>query len=180
VQELGGIAAISASHPHMYGAMIEWSEAFGGAPVYVPEADKEWVTRPDPAVRFWSDQEKVLPEVTLVQCGGHFRGSATAYWSAGAEGRGLMLAGDTRDGGAGSRLGLVHAQLPELHSAVGEGGTADFRATATVRVSIGFTTTSTAWQKTGAREAVARLGRTLRKMGKRRNGPPHLTRRPPA
>jgi len=95
VRELGGIAAISASHPHMYGAMIEWSAAFGGAPVYVPEADKEWVTRPDPAVRFWSDQEKVLPEVTLVQCGGHFRGSATAYWSAGAEGRGLMLAGDT-------------------------------------------------------------------------------------
>lgn len=94
VRRLGGVAAVSASHPHMYGVMVEWSQAFGGAPVHIPASDKEWVTRPDPAVKFWSDHEEVLPGVTLVQCGGHFPGSAAAHWAA-ADGRGLMLAGDT-------------------------------------------------------------------------------------
>lgn len=92
VRELGGVAAVSASHPHMYGVMVEWSEAFGGVPVYIPEADKEWVTRPDPAVQFWSGSKSVLPQVTLVQCGGHFRGSAAAYCPRNG---GFMLTGDT-------------------------------------------------------------------------------------
>jgi glyoxylase-like metal-dependent hydrolase (beta-lactamase superfamily II) len=95
VRGLGGIAAVSASHPHMYGSMVEWSRAFGGVPVLVPEADREWVTRPDPAIEFWSGRHEVLPGITLVQCGGHFRGSAAACWSGGSDGRGSMLAGDT-------------------------------------------------------------------------------------
>jgi glyoxylase-like metal-dependent hydrolase (beta-lactamase superfamily II) len=37
----------------------------------------------------------VLPEVTLVQCGGHFPGSAVVHWAAGANGRGVLLCGDT-------------------------------------------------------------------------------------
>ena len=41
VQELGGVQGISVSHPHFYGSMIEWSHAFGGAPVYIPAADRE-------------------------------------------------------------------------------------------------------------------------------------------
>ena len=43
VNELGGLAGISASHPHFYGAVVEWSQAFGNAPIYVPEADRELV-----------------------------------------------------------------------------------------------------------------------------------------
>lgn len=95
VRDLGGIAAISASHPHMYGVMCEWSAAFGGAPILLTEADRDWVTRPDPAVTFWKDAHAALPGVTLVRCGGHFAGSAVALWPAGADGCGALLTGDS-------------------------------------------------------------------------------------
>jgi glyoxylase-like metal-dependent hydrolase (beta-lactamase superfamily II) len=38
---------------------------------------------------------EVLPGVTLVQCGGHFPGSAVLHWASGADGRGVLLSGDT-------------------------------------------------------------------------------------
>jgi len=94
VAAAGGVAAVSASHPHFSGAMVEWSHAFD-ADILVPEADVGWVTRPDPAVRTWSGTCEVLPGVTLVQCGGHFPGSAVVHWAAGAGGRGALLSGDT-------------------------------------------------------------------------------------
>ena len=43
----------------------------------------------------WSGTLEVLPGVTLVQCGGHFPGSAVVHWASGAEGRGVLLSGDT-------------------------------------------------------------------------------------
>ena len=95
INDLGGLHAISASHPHFYGAMIEWSHAFGGVPVYVPRADEEWVARPDPAVRLYEGSREPLPGLTLVQCGGHFDGSAVLHWPAGAGGRGALLTGDS-------------------------------------------------------------------------------------
>lgn len=95
VRELGGLTAVAASHPHFYGVMTEWSHAFGGVPILVPEADREWVMRPDPAVEPWSGTREVLPGVTLVQCGGHFAGSAVVHWRDGAEGAGALLTGDT-------------------------------------------------------------------------------------
>ena len=91
----GGIVGLAMSHPHFYGAMVEWSRAFGGAPIHVPEADMGWVQRPDPALRQWSGTLEVLPGVTLIQCGGHFAGSAVLHWAAGAGGRGAILVGDT-------------------------------------------------------------------------------------
>jgi hypothetical protein len=94
VREAGGLRAVTASHPHFYGAMAEWAHAFG-ADVLVPEADADWVTRPDPAIRTWAGQLDVLPGVTLVQCGGHFPGSAVVHWAAGAGGAGALLTGDT-------------------------------------------------------------------------------------
>src|SRR5579862_3711469 len=45
VRELGDVAAIAASHPHMFGVQVEWSRALGGVPVLVSEADVEWVQR---------------------------------------------------------------------------------------------------------------------------------------
>src|SRR5947208_9962318 len=45
VRELGGLVAIAFSHPHFYGSMVEWSQAFGGAPLYVPVSDRQWVMR---------------------------------------------------------------------------------------------------------------------------------------
>ena len=95
VRELGGAAAIVASHPHMFGVQVEWSGALGGVPVLVAEADREWVARPDPVIETWSGTVEVLPGITLTQPGGHFPGSAVAHWSAGADGRGVLLSGDT-------------------------------------------------------------------------------------
>lgn len=94
VRGLGGIAAVTASHPHFYGCMVEWARAFG-APILLPRADARWVMRPDPAIRFWEGRLEVLPGVTLVQCGGHFEGSAVLHWAGGAGGRGALLTGDT-------------------------------------------------------------------------------------
>jgi hypothetical protein len=95
INELGGLHGISTSHPHFYGAMIEWSHAFGGAPVYVPRADERWVARPDPSVRLYEGSCEPLAGLTLVQCGGHFDGSAVLHWAAGAGGRGALLTGDS-------------------------------------------------------------------------------------
>lgn len=95
VRELGGLVAVTASHPHFFGVQMEWSHAFGGVPVLVPEADLSWVRRPDPAATPWSDTYEVVPGVTLVQCGGHFPGSAVLHWRDGADGRGALLVGDT-------------------------------------------------------------------------------------
>jgi hypothetical protein len=94
VRDIGGLAVVTASHPHFYGSIVEWSRAFG-AEILLPEADAHWLTRPDPAVRTWSGSRPVLPGVTLVQCGGHFPGSAVAHRADGADGAGVLLTGDT-------------------------------------------------------------------------------------
>lgn len=95
VRDLGGVAYVAASHPHMFGVQIEWSRAFDDAPVLVAEADLGWVARPDPVIEAWSGEREILPGVMLSQPGGHFPGSAVAHWAAGAEGRGVLLSGDT-------------------------------------------------------------------------------------
>ncbi len=96
VKALGGIQGICLSHPHFYDSMIEWSHAFDNAPVYIPEADRQWVTRADPVIEYWDGQPRELvPGVTLIQTGGHFDGSAVLHWRDGAEGRGALLVGDS-------------------------------------------------------------------------------------
>jgi hypothetical protein len=95
VRDLGGIAAIACSHPHFYGAMVEWSHAFDDAPLWLPTADQAWVQRDDTAIRWWDDEAEPLPGVHLVQCGGHFDGSAVAVWDNGADGAGAVFVGDT-------------------------------------------------------------------------------------
>ncbi|WP_375426040.1 hydrolase [uncultured Friedmanniella sp.] len=94
VRALGGLAAIASSHPHMFGAQVAWSHRFGGVPVWVAGADREWVQREDPVVRAYEDEVEVLPGVRLVRIGGHFAGSAVAHLT-GADGRGVLLSGDT-------------------------------------------------------------------------------------
>ncbi|MBB5921061.1 hypothetical protein FHR81_002099 [Actinoalloteichus hoggarensis] len=95
VASLGGVAVIVASHPHMYGSQVSWSEQFGDAPILVHSADRHWVRREASAIREWSGTLEVLPGVTLVTAGGHFPGSAVAHVAAGSEGRGTLLVGDT-------------------------------------------------------------------------------------
>jgi glyoxylase-like metal-dependent hydrolase (beta-lactamase superfamily II) len=95
VRSLGGLAGIAVSHPHFYGSMVEWSHAFGGVPVYIAQADREWVVRQNGAVEWYEGALEVWPGLTLVQCGGHFEGSAVLHWADGADGRGVLLGGDT-------------------------------------------------------------------------------------
>lgn len=95
VAERGPVVAIVASHPHMYGAQVEWSHRLGGVPVYVNTADGQWVMRPDPVIAQWSETLPLTPSVSVVRVGGHFPGSAVLCWRDGAEGRGVLLVGDT-------------------------------------------------------------------------------------
>ena len=95
VRGLGGVTAIAASHPHMFGAQVEWSSALGGVPVLVSETDAEWVRRPDPAITTWHGRYEVAPGLTLHQVGGHFPGSSVVHWAAGAGGKGVLLVSDT-------------------------------------------------------------------------------------
>ncbi len=96
VNERGGVAAIAISHPHFYSSMIEWSRAFANAPIYIHADNRQYVMRPDPAIVFWEGEQHALGEgLTLICCGGHFRGSTVLHWAAGAEGRGALLTGDT-------------------------------------------------------------------------------------
>jgi glyoxylase-like metal-dependent hydrolase (beta-lactamase superfamily II) len=95
VRDRGGLVAVSASHPHFYGVMVQWSLAFGGVPIFVPEADRDWVMRPDPSIRLWSRRQEVVPGVTLLQAGGHFAGSTVVHWADGAAGAGVLLTGDS-------------------------------------------------------------------------------------
>jgi glyoxylase-like metal-dependent hydrolase (beta-lactamase superfamily II) len=95
IQALGGISAIALSHPHYYSGMVEWSRAFGGVPIHLHAADRQWVMRPDQAIVFWEGETRALAEgLTLVRCGGHFEGGTVLHWAGGASGRGVLLAGD--------------------------------------------------------------------------------------
>jgi len=95
VRALGGLRAIAISHPHYYSTMVTWSQAFD-APIYLHAADRQWVMRPDPAIVFWEGEDQRLwSDLTLIQCGGHFEGSAVLHWAQGAEGRGALLTGDS-------------------------------------------------------------------------------------
>jgi hypothetical protein len=95
VRDLGGISAIAISHPHYYSAMIEWSHAFDSVPIYLHEADRRWVLRPDPAIRFWSGATMEIADgLTLIHTGGHFDGFQVLHWREGAGGQGVLLSGD--------------------------------------------------------------------------------------
>jgi glyoxylase-like metal-dependent hydrolase (beta-lactamase superfamily II) len=95
VRSLGGLKAIAVSHPHYYGAVADWSEAFGGIPVYLHGDDRQWVTRPHPAIVPWTGDRRQLSDgITLVRTGGHFAGGTILHWRAGADGQGALLTGD--------------------------------------------------------------------------------------
>jgi ribonuclease HI len=96
VRDLGGLAAIAISHPHFYDAMTTWSAVFDDCPIYIHEADAEWVTYPGPGLTLWQGMAReILPGLTLVNTGGHFPGSTVLHWAAGADGRGALLTGDS-------------------------------------------------------------------------------------
>lgn len=93
----GGVAAIAISHPHFSASMVEWGQAFGSVPIWLHGADRAWMMRPDPVIRYWDgDAADPVPGsgLTLIRCGGHFPGSCVLHWR-GADGAGALLTGDT-------------------------------------------------------------------------------------
>lgn len=114
VKALGGIKAIAISHPHYHSSLVEWSKAFD-APVYIHSGNREWVTRPDPAVVLWEGATRPLVEgMTVVHCGGHFEGATVLHWGHGAEGRGVVLCADTIDVVADTRYMSFMYSYPNL------------------------------------------------------------------
>ena len=95
VRSLGGLKAIAVSHPHFYGALADWSAAFGNVPVYLHAADSAWITRPHPSIVAWSGESfRLSGDILLVRGGGHFPGGTMLHWRSGADGRGALFTGD--------------------------------------------------------------------------------------
>src|SRR3546814_13847495 len=68
VREAGGIRAIAISHPHYYSGMVEWSRAFGGVPILLHAADREWVMRDAPAIEYWRSEERSVGKECVSRC----------------------------------------------------------------------------------------------------------------
>jgi hypothetical protein len=95
LQERGGVDMIVISHPHFYSVMIEWSDALGGVPILLHEADKAWVSRSFAHLKFWTgDVHKLAPSINLYRCPGHFPGSTVLHWKNGPKGKDVLLSGD--------------------------------------------------------------------------------------
>lgn len=95
IRALGELKAIAVSHPHFYGAVADWSEAFGGVPIYLHGDDRQWITRPHRAIVSWTgDSHRISDDVLLVRAGGHFVGATMLHWRAGANGKGALFVGD--------------------------------------------------------------------------------------
>src|SRR5262249_17402691 len=59
------------------------------------EAERPWVMRPDPCIRFWKGEElSMRGGLKLVRTGGHFEGYQVLHWPAGARGQGALMARD--------------------------------------------------------------------------------------
>ena len=112
--ELGGVDAIAISHPHFYSSMNEWSEAFGHVPVYLNQADRDWVMYPGANLRFWQEEQKLFGWLKLLRTGGHFPGSSVCYWPGGAEGRGVLLTADSPQVSADRKSVSVMRSYPNL------------------------------------------------------------------
>lgn len=119
VQALGPVVAVTASHPHLAGAAVSWSHMLsagqhGPVPILWNAHDRRWVSRPDPAYLFWTDRHDIADGLSLVRAGGHFPGSAVLHWPAGANGRGVLLVGDTLMVGPGGDSVSFMRSYPNL------------------------------------------------------------------
>ena len=95
IRALGGLKAVAVSHPHFYGAVADWSDAFGGVPVYLHGDDRAFVTRPHRSIVLWDGEScRLSDDVVILRTGGHFPGATVLHWSAAAQGRGALFTGD--------------------------------------------------------------------------------------
>lgn len=95
IESRGGVSCIAISHPHFYTAMVEWSEALGGVPIYLHEADRNWVQRTSPHIHLWGGEQFALcDDLMLIHLPGHFAGSAGLWWKRGPRSGGSLFPGD--------------------------------------------------------------------------------------
>lgn len=91
IRAMGGLSGIAISHPHYYSTMHDWAHTFS-CPIWIHEADREWVLSESDAIRFWSgDTQAISSDMTLMRLGGHFPGGTVLHWKTGA---GTLLSGD--------------------------------------------------------------------------------------
>lgn len=114
VSRYGTVRAIAASHPHLAGASVSWSQALGDVPIYWNALDERWIIRPASGYELWRDRAHPLPGVTLVETGGHFPGSTVLHWPAGADDRGVLFTGDTLMVGPGQGAVSFMRSYPNL------------------------------------------------------------------
>jgi hypothetical protein len=111
IERLGGVSALAISHPHYYSTMVEWADRFD-MPIYLHEADRQWLMRPDDRITFWSGETRPLKDgVTLIHLGGHFAGGLALGARRGGQGRAAQRR--HHSGGVRSPLGQLHVQLPQ-------------------------------------------------------------------
>jgi glyoxylase-like metal-dependent hydrolase (beta-lactamase superfamily II) len=80
IERRGGIQGIAISHAHYYTTMVEWSLAFGNAPIWLHAANRGWVMRPDDAIEYFNDDTfEPLPGLTIIRTGGHFPGAMVLH-----------------------------------------------------------------------------------------------------
>jgi len=91
INKLGGLHAITVSHPHYYSLMVEWAKAFH-CPIYLHKLDKEWIMDDESQVEWIDGDEKSLTSsVKVVRTGGHFDGSTVLHDAA----EGILFVSDS-------------------------------------------------------------------------------------
>lgn len=94
INDKGGLKAIAISHPHYYSNMKDWAEQFD-CPIFLPESEKEFIVNPTDRIRFLIEEEVDFWDgIKLFRIGGHFPGSSI-LWLPKANGKGIVLCGDT-------------------------------------------------------------------------------------
>jgi hypothetical protein len=94
IRAKGGLKGIAISHPHYYSLMAVWAETFD-CPIYLHNADSEWVMDNTDRIQFFDGDKHVLWDgIEMVHTGGHFAGSTILYAS-GIGDKGSVFVGDT-------------------------------------------------------------------------------------
>jgi len=79
IKSIGGLKAIAISHPHYYSLMAVWAQIFD-CPIYLHEADKEWIMDETTNIKLWNGQKQFLwDDMELIHTAGHFPGSTVLH-----------------------------------------------------------------------------------------------------
>ncbi|GAB4287578.1 MAG: MBL fold metallo-hydrolase [Ignavibacteriaceae bacterium] len=116
IKSFGKLKAIALSHPHYYSSIAEWSISFENVPVYIHKDDEKWITRKEGNIILWEGEKKELwDDISIIRTGGHFPGSSVLNWPAGANGKGVLLTGDSVNVTADRKFVSFMYSFPNLY-----------------------------------------------------------------